>query len=1367
MEDLRSKLLRLTPEKRKLLAHLLTAEGVNLAKLPVTPRDQNVMVLPLSFAQQRLWFLDQLEPGRAVYNLPVALRLKGCPNPTALRASLEEIVRRHECLRTHFELAQGQPCQVVGPATALNLPLVDLSGKAEQEREAEARRLCTEEAQRPFDLAFGPMLRTKLLRLGPEDHVLLLVMHHIASDGWSIGLLLRELKALYQAFCEGNPSPLPELRVQYADYALWQHDELQQELLDQQVQYWRKELAGAPKLLELPTDRPRPAEQSYRGAVLNHELPNLLLTGVKELSRHEGASLFMTLLAAFQTLLYRYTGQEDAVVGTAVAGRNRTELENLIGFFVNTLVMRGDLSGNPTFRELLARTRETALRAYAHEDVPFEKLVEVLQPERNASHSPLFQVMLVLLNLPLEAVKLNGLEATPMAIDVGISKFDLTLYMREDGGALKTSVEYSTDLFEEKTVRRMMDHYQKLLEGIVANPDQRLADLPLLTESERWQIVDEWNQTEVGYPQDRCLHQLVEDQVERTPEAVAIVFKDAQLTYRQLNERSNQLADHLQKFGVGPDTLVGICVERSLEMVVGLLAILKAGGAYMPLDPEYPEDRLSFMLEDARPAVLVTQTRWLKSLPAHTVPVFQMDADWPTFDGSVTSRKSKPATPHDLAYVIYTSGSTGKPKGVQICHQAVVNFLSSMQREPGLSNQDTLLAITTLSFDIAGLELWLPLIVGARVVIADRATARDGLALAALIEQHHISVMQATPSTWQMLLASGARALTGLKILCGGESWSADLAGQLLEKCDSLWNMYGPTETTIWSAASRVERGKPVWIGHPIANTRFYVLDAARQPVPIGTPGELWIGGDGLARGYLDRPELTAERFLPDPFCHQEGARIYRTGDLVRWRPGGQIEFLGRIDNQVKIRGFRVELGEIESALREQPTVQEAVVLSRTDTPGGQRLVAYLTAHAGSQPRADELREALKARLPDYMIPAAFVTLDRFPQTLNGKIDRRALPKPEIASAPCSYIPPGTDTEIALAKIWTEVLGLKQVSIADNFFEIGGHSLLAIRLASEIQRQFQFNLPVRVLFQHPTIQGLAAELSRPRPKDRKPEFIQLRRISSGPQLVFLIDEGSLGLFKLSHLMSQDMALYASVVPLPTEALKASAEKRLAALPTMEELAAWHVAQIRSHQLPSPLVLAGHCFGGRLAFEVAHQLQLTGQAVEAVLMLDTWMTRPSLWWRQKTWIQAHSHKLWRQGLRYLWHKSRRRVRLERQELASQLKFKANGDFSMHVPWTIIERIYRQANRRYRPQILSSRGILLVSQDDWQSNAYRRLDDSLGTRKWFTEGVEVMNAPGDHVTVLDEAHLDELARCFEHSLELLKSPPPNSNGAPLPR
>jgi amino acid adenylation domain-containing protein len=804
---------------------------------------------------------------------------------------------------------------------------------------------------------------------------------------------------------------------------------------------------------------------------------------LRDCSRQEKVSLFTLFTAALDTLLYRYTRQEDILLGIPLADRDRPELQSVIGFLLHTHVLRTQVSGELAFRDLLTQVQKGVLDLYAHRAVPFDQVVSKLQPERNLSYSPLFQVMINWRDRDqqLSFIGMDGLVVESLLAESQTSKFDLTVMLTDDDQVVWVELEYNTDLFDHDRMKQLFTHYQTLLEGIAAEPGRRIADLPLLTPAEQQQILVEWNATAAAYPKDRCLHELVAEQARKTPEALALVMGDRHLTYRELDTRADQMARHLQQLGVRADTLVAVCVDRCPEMVVALLAILKAGGAYVPLDPEYPEDRLAYMLEDARPTVLVTQSHWLKSLPVHAAQVVQLDAEWPSSGGPIAISTSGQASAQNLAYVIYTSGSTGKPKGVQIPHQAVVNFLSSMQREPGLSSQDALLAITTLSFDIAGLELWLPLTVGARVVIADRQAARDGRALAKLIAEHHISVMQATPSTWQMLLTSGAGGLTGLKVLCGGEPWAADLARQLLEKCASLWNMYGPTETTIWSAAAKVQNGQPIWIGRPIANTRFYVLDATGHPVPIGTPGELWIGGDGLARGYLNRPEMTAERFVADPFCDQPGARIYKTGDLVRWRAGGSIEYLGRLDQQVKIRGFRVELGEIESVLRQQPTVQDALVLARADTPGDKRLVAYVTPKDGCQPKAEELRNALTAKLPDYMVPAAFVTLERFPLMPNGKLDRKALPaiairRPELTAA---YVPPGSRVERILADLWGRALGLEKVGIHDRFFDLGGHSLLMVKVQTEIRRALGCDLPIADLFRFPTVALLARHLEQP------------------------------------------------------------------------------------------------------------------------------------------------------------------------------------------------------------------------------------------------------------------------------------------------
>ncbi|MFP4099132.1 amino acid adenylation domain-containing protein [Coleofasciculus sp.] len=1056
-------------KKRELLAQLLQNKATQSQRFP------------LSFAQQRLWFLDQLQPGLSAYNIATALRITGSLNIPALEQSLNEIVRRHEVLRTTFTTVNNQPFQCIAPSLTLTLPLVDLRQLPPDEREVEVRRRANEEAQYPFNLAGDPLLRATILKLDTEDYVVLFTMHHIISDGWSMGVLIQEVAALYEAFCVGKPSPLPELPIQYADFAVWQREWLQGQVMETELAYWQQQLGNPPSLLQLPTDYPRPAIQTGQGATQSFCLSPNLTEALKALSRQENVTLFMTLLAAFMTLLHRYTGQDDILVGSPIANRNRAEVEGIIGFFVNTLVLRNHLCGNLSFRELLSQVREVCLGAYAHQNLPFEKLVEALNLERNLSHNPLFQVMFALQNAPQEDLAISGLTVSPLRVETGTAQFDLSLTIVETEQGLIGSLNYSTDLFESATITRMVGHFQTLLESIVANPNQGLGKIGLLTAKEQQQLLVEWNDTHTDYPKDQCIHQLFEVQVERTPDAVAVVCKDQPLTYRELNARANQLAHYLQRLGVKPEVLVGICVERSLEMVVGLLGILKAGGAYVPLDPSYPQERLSYTLADSGVEVLLTQQSLLESLPEHQARVVCLDTDWGAIEQHSQENLDAGVDSDNLAYVIYTSGSTGQPKGVQICHHSVVNFLNSMSHFPGLAQEDTFYAVTTISFDIAALELYLPLTVGAKVVVASREIASNPDLLLSELFSSKITVMQATPATWQMLLAGGWSSSYPLKVLCGGEALSAQLAHQILETGSELWNLYGPTEATIWSTIYQVGAKKKVAttkdalssIGRPIANTQIYILDKHLQPVPLGVAGELYIGGDGLARGYLNRPELTQEKFIPNPFDNSLSERLYKTGDLARYLSDSKIEFLGRIDHQVKIRGFRIELGEIEAVLNTHPQIQQAVVIATEDTAGNKGLVAYLVTRDESL-TSKQLREFLFSKLPEYMVPSAFVTLDTLPLTPNGKVDRKALPAPDgDFPREHEYVAPRNQSEERIANIFASVLSLQNVGIYDNFFEQGGHSLLATQLISRLRNVFQIELPLRKIFEYPTVAALA------------------------------------------------------------------------------------------------------------------------------------------------------------------------------------------------------------------------------------------------------------------------------------------------------
>ncbi|HEX8275370.1 MAG TPA: amino acid adenylation domain-containing protein, partial [Longimicrobiaceae bacterium] len=974
------------------------------------------------------------------------------------------------------------PVQTIAPFGGFALPVEDLSALGAAGREAALRRRAREEAARPFDLSAGPLFRAALLRLGGEDHVLLLSMHHIASDGWSMGVLRRELSALYAAYREGRTSPLPEPAVQYADYAVWQREQLVGEVLERQLAYWKERLAGAPELLELPTDRPRPAVQTYRGAAVPLELSRELLERLQALGRSVGATRYMTLLGAFQVLLSRYGGSEDIVVGSPIAGRTRGEVEGLIGFFVNTLVLRVDLSGDPSPRELLGRVRETTLGAYEHQEMPFERLVAELSPDRSLSHSPLFQVMFSFDDASGADGVLPGLAMEHVDTEMETAKFDLSLGLAEGPGGGRGSLSYNTDLFDRATAERMTRHLERVLEQVAADPDVRLSELDLLDGAERRQVVEEWNATAAPHPAGLCIHQLVEAQVERTPDAAAVVFQGETLTYRELNRRADRLARHLRRLGVGPEARVAICLERGPEMVVSVLATLKAGGAYVPLDPTYPTERLAFMLADSAAAVLLTQggLRGTFPVPAGTRLACPTIAE--TEGGEDPEGGAKPGS---LAYVIYTSGSTGTPRGVAVEHRALVNYVVHAAAEFSIRAGDRVLQFASISFDPAAEEIFATLVSGATLVLRTEEMLESPRSFWEACDGWGISVMDLPTAVWHHVaphLDARPEALpASLRlVVIGGEAalpervraWQAATGGRV-----RLLNSYGPTETTVgvtlWEAP---ESGgvAQVPIGRPVPNTRCYVLDAAMRPAAVGVPGELYVGGAQVARGYLDRPAATAERFVPDPFAARGGSRLYRTGDRARWRMDGTLEYRGRLDEQVKVRGFRIELGEIEGALRRYESVTDCVVVVREDAPGDKRLVAYVVGGV----EAGVLREHLLRELPEYMVPAAFVPLETIPLTPNGKLDRRALPAPEgDAYARGSYEAPLGEVEAALAGIWAEVLGVERVGRRDHFFALGGHSLLAIKLVERMRRVGLY-MDVRALFTTPVLAELARAVGR-------------------------------------------------------------------------------------------------------------------------------------------------------------------------------------------------------------------------------------------------------------------------------------------------
>jgi len=1333
---------------------------------------------PLSPAQRGLWFLEQLNPNVPVYNEAEAVRLTGELNVDALERAMNMIIDRHEVLRSTIMIIDDVPHAIIHDSWPIRFKRIDLSTLPRAQRDAEADRLLIDEPRIPYDLEAEPAIRVSLLHLGPQEHVLILMMHHIICDWASEGVIWRELSALYRSLFTGEPAALPALPVKHGDYAVWQHQKMTSTNVAEDLDFWERTLHGAPALLELPADRPRPPVMSYQGDRIRWKLNGDLTDALRNLSRNEKTSLFTIFTAALDTLLYRYSGNDDILIGIPLADRDYTELQNIVGYLLRMHVLRTSLSGEMTFRELLGLVQKSALDLYTHRGVPFDQIVQKLQTKRNPSYTPVFQIVLNWRDRDqmLSFIGMEGLAVDSLMATAGTSKFDLLLQATDIGDEIWLELEFNTDIFDRDRMARMLGHYQTLLSAVAADTGGCLAQIPLLTASERHHLLYTWNNTQADFPQDRCIHELFEEQVAKSPDAIAVVFEDQRLSYTELNHCANQLAHHLRTLGVGPDVLVALFLERSLDMVVGMLGVLKAGGAYVPLDPNHPEQRLAYMLADAQPLVLLTQERLQSELPPHSSHVVVIDANSPpTAQVKNAPAPAQARRPRALAYVIYTSGSTGEPKGVEIEHCSLANMLTSMQQRPGLGAEDTMLAITTLVFDIAALEIFLPLMVGARIVIASSETARDGVALIDLIERFGVSVLQATPATLQMLLDAGWTGAPDLKILCGGEAWPEALASQLLPRSGSLWNMYGPTETTVWSAVAKVEAGEPIMVGQSIANTRLYVLDGALQLVPVGVPGELYIGGHGLARGYFHRPELTHERFLMDPFAAEPGARMYRTGDLVRRSPDGTLEFLGRIDHQVKIRGFRIELGEIETRMRKYPGVAKAVVIVREDQPGEKRLVAYFVSEADIATAA--LRDHLATALPEYMVPTGYMRLEALPLTPNGKLDRKALPPPHVSAQEpdVASLGPSTPSEKILAQIWCEMLDLEQVGLRDNFFDLGGHSLLAVRVIGAINKTLSARLTIPIFYKAPTIEGVAKVLEQKHGARPKAQLIQLQSGRTGLTLYF-IGAGA-ETYRLQRNIGGDLAIFAVDSPIPTDWHHANATVDRIAVPTIEELAELYGEVLCDHAGSSPCVIAGYCFAGKMAFEAARILQRAGGNVSCVILIDAnayaWKgpTRgpgaQSLAWiwqnaaggtaSDTPYIKKLSAMLVNFGrfLRWLLARTPNVVknRLDKLKKASSPGVDLTGYLDKEgvpIDEAVMSRLRYLAGRSWNPSPLEASGVLLraKSPDEELLPGY---DFANGWRNLFAHGLKIVQVAGDHHSMLDDENIAKLAQQIKAVLD----------------
>jgi amino acid adenylation domain-containing protein len=1370
----------LSREQEELFALLLEEESSSGIGDRIKRRDCGEQA-PLSFAQERLWFLCQMEAGSSLYNISAAFRMTGNLNIEALEWSLNEIIRRHETLRTTFVSIEGQPKALVATATPLTLSLVDQEMAAQTNTNLQQilDQSCRAEASSPFDLTRGPLLRVTLLRLNSNDHVLLLTMHHIISDGWSLELFYKEVAALYSSRIEGGESPLAELPIQYGDYAVWQRQSLRRKELEDDLAYWKGKLKGPLPTLEMPADRPRQNVAPRTGAVRRTRWSEELTQQVRKLARAEGITLFLLLLSAFKVLLQRYTGVGDIIIGTPVANRSRSETEGLIGFFVNTLILRTGISGSQTFKDFLAQVRNTMYEAFEHKEVSFEKLVEELNPERNLASNPIFQVMFVIETNPARELKLPGLKIEPLPNDEGTAKCDVILFIADREDSLVPGVEYNTSLFDAATMDRLLEHYQVLVEGIIANPDQRICDLPILTTAERHRLLVEWNKTETGYPRDKTISKLFEEQAAARPDAIAIVFGNRNYSYRELNERSNQLAHHLIKAGVRQNDLVGLCLERSFELIVCLLAILKAGAGYVALDPTYPKERLSWMLEDAELRIILTHSNLAKVLPIGankgcTPNTICLDKEWKAIIGQSVDCPAQYCNSESIAYVCFTSGSTGRPKGVCIPHRGVVRLVRCTNYV-SITEVDKFLQFAPVSFDASTFEIWGPLLNGARVVVfPPKLTSLAELG--DFIQKQQITILFLTAGLFHQMVEEQVEYLKGLRLLLsGGEVLSTryvQKALDVLSGCQVI-DIYGPTENTTFTSWHSIPRqlpaGRSIPIGRPISNTTCFVLDDHLQPVPIGVYGYLYTGGDGLALGYLKNPDLTAARFVRNPFDVAAHSKLYNTGDVVRYLPDGNIEYLGRKDSMVKIRGFRVELGEVEVALNAHHAIKECAVVVHNNSSVEKQLVAYVVPSETGKPTSEELRLFLRDKLPDYMVPSAYISMESLPLTATGKVNRQALPqldglRPELDK---TYLAPRDPVEGQLVKIWEELLDIRPVGVLDKFFELGGHSLLALRLFAKIEKTFGKRLALRILFETPTIEHLASAIREKEISTSRSLLVPIRDSGSKPPLFLVHGAGGgilWGYANLGEYLPNDQPVYG---------IESPGMRGMPELRSIQEMASRYVSEIRSLQPEGPYFLGGYCFGGNVAFEMARQIHEKGERVALLALFESMPFHSSYdkvpWWRPSFYKRFCINAFY--GMEdFLKLKPAirndfisRKFRVIGRKLANILKVNRpkEREFDLeavidtsHIPDSELAlwHVHLQAIEEHAMKPHPGRVTLFRSR---RQPLFCSFEDSYGWNDYCSGGVDVRIIPGSHESIFTEPNVrflaEDVTECLSEAYE----------------